>query len=261
MTVTTDHTLTTDQPTTATAPAGTASTGLPEVVPPRSRDTRWELAAALRQLGRLGYEFGFNGHVSARATEAPGHYWVNPFGVSISTVTPADLVLVDDRGEVVDPRGGQTINGFAGNLALHQQIPEAAVAIHLHTPRGFIWSNLGRPLRAVTTDAALVVGLQGLSARIWGEESGPTNVELARAGKRVILQRGHGFVTWGGSVGEAAFYLWAAERAADANLALLGVAEPEVLSAELVTKWTLTPELARAHFEPAFTLAEAEGLR
>ena len=245
---------------TAPTPAASTTPGLPEVVPPRPRDIRWELAAALRQLGRLGYEFGFNGHVSARSPEVPGHYWVNPFGVSISTVTPADFVLVDDLGQVVDGRGTHTINGFAGNLALHQQVPEAAVAVHLHTPHGFVWSNLGRPLRAVTTDAALVVGLQGQSARIW-DGSGPTNVDLARAGKRVIVQKGHGFVTWGGTVAEVAFYLWAAERAAQANLALLGVADADELSAEQVTKWTLTPELARAHFEPAFTLAESEGLR
>ncbi|MFT4286171.1 class II aldolase/adducin family protein [Nocardioides sp.] len=227
----------------------------------QDRDVRWELAAALRHFGRLGYEFGFNGHVSARAPEAPGHYWVNPYGVSISAVTPSDFVLVDDRGEIVESRGSYAINGFAGNLALHQSVPEAAVAVHLHTPRGFIWSGLGRPLEAVNTDAALVVGLQGLSTAIWGEAGGPTNVELALAGKRIILQQGHGYVTWGGTVGEAAFYLWAAERAAEANLALLGVEGRPVLSPEIVARWTLAPEVARVHFEPAFTLAEAEGLR
>ena len=74
----------------------TATLSAPTVVgrAPRHRDTRWELAAALRHFGRLGYEFGFNGHVSARASEASGHYWVNPFGVSISSVTPSDFVSI-----------------------------------------------------------------------------------------------------------------------------------------------------------------------
>jgi ribulose-5-phosphate 4-epimerase/fuculose-1-phosphate aldolase len=252
-------TVTTNATTPAVAQASVAP--LPPVPAPRDRDVRWELAAALRHFGRLGYEFGFNGHVSARAPEAPGHYWVNPFGVSISTVTPSDFVLADDHGQVVESRGNYTINGFAGNLALHESIPQANVAVHLHTPRGFIWSGLGRPLTAVNTDAALVVGLQGLSSRLWGDTAGPTNVELAQAGRRIILQKGHGYVTWGSTVGEAAFYLWAAERAADANLTLLCVEDHEVLPQELVARWTLTPELARAHFEPAFTLREAEGLR
>jgi ribulose-5-phosphate 4-epimerase/fuculose-1-phosphate aldolase len=248
--------------TTDVAQARTASVApLPPVPAPRARDVRWELAAALRHFGRLGYEFGFNGHVSARAPEAPGHYWVNPFGVSISTVTTSDFVLVDNHGQIVESRGNYTINGFAGNLALHESVPQANVAVHLHTPRGFIWSGLGRPLAAVNTDSALVVGLQGLSSHLWGDTSGPANVELAQAGKRIILQKGHGYVTWGSTVGEAAFYLWAAERAADANLTLLGVEGRDVLPQELVTRWTLTPELARAHFEPAFTLHEAEGLR
>ncbi|WP_325346935.1 class II aldolase/adducin family protein [Xylophilus sp.] len=227
---------------------------------PRVRDTRWELAAALRFFGRLGYEFGFNGHVSARAPEVPGHYWVNPFGVSISAVSPADFVLVDGEGQVVETRGNHAINGFAGNLALHRAAPEVQVAIHLHAPRGFIWSSLGEPLEAVNTDAALVVGLQGVSDKIWGG-SGPSGAELAQAGKRVLWQKSHGVATWGGSVGEAAFYFWATERAADANLALRGIAGRSVLPADSLAKWTPSPELARAHFEVAFTLAEAEGLR
>lgn len=247
-------TITADQ---ATAPAG----GLPSVPAPKERDTRWELAAALRTFGRLGYEFGFNGHVSARAPEAPGHYWVNPFGVSISAVTPSDFVLVRGDGEIADSRGSHPINGFAGNLALHQAVPAAAVVVHLHTPSGFIWSGLGRPLEPVNTDSALITGLQGLSTRIWGDAEGPSNVQLATRGARIILQRGHGFVTWGESVGEAAFYLQAAERAAHANLALLGVSGRPLLGDAQVAHWTLRPGLARAHFEPSFTLQEAEGLR
>ncbi|MFV0285405.1 MAG: class II aldolase/adducin family protein [Demequina sp.] len=231
---------------------------LPPVAAPRDREVRWELAAALRHLGALGYEFGFNGHVSARHGELPDHYWVNPFGLSIAAVTPGDLVLVDGDGEVVDSATGRGVNGFAGNLALHQQVADAEVAFHLHTPRGFQFSALGRPLEPVTTDAALVVGLQGLTDRVWGGNGGPSVVDLALEGKRVLVQRGHGFVTWGQSVGEAAFYLWAAERAADANLALQGHAV--AVPADAVERWTLTPALARAHFEVAFTLAEAGGL-
>ncbi len=232
----------------------------PPTPPVPDRDVRWELAAALRHFGRLGYEFGFNGHVTARAPEVPGHYWVNPFGVSISTVRPEDFVLVNGQGETVEPRTAHGTYGFAGNLALHEALPEVNVVFHLHTPRGFIWSNLGRPLEAVNTDSAGIIGLQGLSRQIWGGGEPTSNLDLARQGKRVFIQDGHGFVTWGGGVGEAAFYLWAAERAADANLALLGVEGAQRLPEQLVQGWTLTPELARAHFEPAFTFAERSGL-
>jgi ribulose-5-phosphate 4-epimerase/fuculose-1-phosphate aldolase len=242
--------------TTASAPkTESAAWVLPDV--PAERDVRWELAAALNFLGSLGYEFGFNGHVSARDPEQPGRYWVNPFGLSISAITPQDLVHVDEFGKVLHSATGRGINGFAGNLALHQQVPDAAVAFHLHTPRGFQFSSLGTPLVAYTTDAALVVGIQGLSDNVWGPGGGVTNIDLALEGKRVLIQRGHGFVTWGESVGEAAFYLWAAERAAETNLALAGVDGVTVGPADAVAKWALTPDFARAHFEVAFTLAEA----
>lgn len=235
--------------------------GLPDVPAPRDRDVRWELAAALRAFGRAGFEFGFNGHVSARAPEVPGHYWVNPFGLSISTVTPSDLVLVGPDGAVVDARPSAVINGFAGNLRLHQEVEDAAVVVHLHTPSGFAWSSLGRPLEAVTTDAALIARLQGLTSTIWDGASSPSAVDLARDGARVVLQRGHGFVTLGRTVGEAAFYLLAAERAAAANLALAAVPDRAVLPEAAQERWTLTPELARAHFETELTRVEAEGLR
>ena len=77
----------------------------------------------------------------------------------------------------------------------------------------------------------------------------------------MILQAGHGFLTLGTSVGEAAFYLIAAERAAHQNVALLPVPEPAVLPADSVARWTLTPELAAAHFETSFTRIAAEGVR
>jgi ribulose-5-phosphate 4-epimerase/fuculose-1-phosphate aldolase len=236
------------------------TTAMPAVPAPRDRDSRWELAAALRTFGALRYEFGFNGHVSARASEAPGHFWVNPFGVSISAVNPSDFVLVNGDGEIVDTRGNYSINGFAGNLALHQAVPEANAVIHLHSPAGFVWSSFGKPLEPVNTDSALVVGLQGLSTKTWGDADAPSNADLAVRGHRVILQQGHGFTTWGSTVGEAAFYLHAAERAAESNLALRGFADRNVLDEAVVTRWTLSPELARAHFEPSFTVQEAQGL-
>ncbi|MBM9465672.1 class II aldolase/adducin family protein [Nakamurella leprariae] len=221
------------------------------------RDVRWELATALRFFGAQGWEFGFNGHVSARVPEDPDLYWVNPFGVSIRSITPQDLVLVDGDGAVVEPRNSHRINGFTGNLTLHQQVPEAAVAIHLHTPRGFAWSALGRPLLPVTTDSALITRLQGLTARNVGVSTDPTPVELVQRGARVLLRRNHGFWTVGGSVAEAAFYLCAAERAAEANLALLGVDGIHLLDEHWERHWTLTPEVAAGHFENVLTDAEA----
>ena len=225
-----------------------------------THDVRWELAAALRTFGRLGFEFGCSGHVSARAPEAPDHYWVNPLGVSISTVTRQDLVLVDNEGQVVDRRASHAIKGFRGNLRLHEEVAEANAVVHLHTPHGFAWSSLGRKLEAVNTDSALITELQGLSPWFWGATDGPSNVDLALDGVRVILQQGHGFVTLGQTVSEAAFYLIAAERAAHANLMLLGSPEKNVLPDHIIAKWSLTPDVAHAHFQTAFSREESSGI-
>ena len=115
-------------------PRGHARTRHPRSAPTVRAACRWELAAALRTFAREGYEFGFNGHVSARAPEAPGHYWVNPVGISAATITPGRPRPGRRRRQGRRCRRPARINGFAGNLKLHQQVPDAEVAIHLHTP-------------------------------------------------------------------------------------------------------------------------------
>ncbi|MGH9208481.1 MAG: class II aldolase/adducin family protein, partial [Acidimicrobiales bacterium] len=60
------------------------------------------LAAAFRLFALFGYDEGVAGHISARDPERPDHFWVNPIGVYFGHIKASDLLLVDDRGEVVE---------------------------------------------------------------------------------------------------------------------------------------------------------------
>jgi ribulose-5-phosphate 4-epimerase/fuculose-1-phosphate aldolase len=244
--------------TTAPAPTTTATGARPWAAAAPTRDeVRTALVVALRALAE--HEFGFNGHVTARDVD-PGTYWANPFGVPLALVEPDDLVRLDDDGSDVENPRGHRVNGFAGNLAIHRARPDAAAVVHLHTRHGFVWSSLDRPLEPVTTDAALVTGLQALHPR-FGEPAAPADALGADA--KVLLQRTHGFITLGRSVDEAAFYLVAAERAAHANLLLRDEPGRTVIAPETAARWTLTPELAEQHFAPyrARALAALGGAR
>jgi len=224
-------------------------------VAPRPREeTRTSLVAALHAFAELGYEFGFNGHVTARDSENPDWFWANPFGVSLHEIELDDLVLLDSTGEdVLNPRGHR-VNGFQGNVGIHLAHPQTHAVVHLHTPAGFVWSSTGRPLEPLTSDAALVTPLQALFSDFGRRDADGTPVSSpALAFGRtatVLLQRTHGFITRGASVDEAAFYLVAAERAAQVNLAAAGVPGVEGLSEEDAARWALTPALAEQHFAP-----------
>jgi ribulose-5-phosphate 4-epimerase/fuculose-1-phosphate aldolase len=66
------------------------------------RHHKQRLAAAFRIFGRLGFDEGLAGHITARDPELPDHFWVNPLGMNFRQIRAKDLLLVNDRGEVVE---------------------------------------------------------------------------------------------------------------------------------------------------------------
>src|SRR6476646_48565 len=111
------------------------------------------LAAAFRLFSRFGFDEGVAGHITARDPEHLDHFWVNPFGMNFSHIRGSDLILVNDKGEVVE--GEYAVNGAA--FAIHSQIhaarPDVIAAAHSHSVYGKSWSTLGRLLDPLTQDA------------------------------------------------------------------------------------------------------------
>ncbi|MFC5950494.1 class II aldolase/adducin family protein [Pseudonocardia lutea] len=209
------------------------------------------LAATLRLFARLGYEFGFNGHLTVREPGSDELFWANPWQVPFGRVRVSDLLLVDASGTIVRGPAGAAVSGFASQHVLHSARPDAVAVVHVHSPYGFTWASQPRVLDPLTTDAALIHGLQavhedfglvGEGRRTTADSLGPT--------AKVLIQRGHGFITVGRSLPEAAFYFIAAERAAKAQLLLEAAGRGERIAESLLGKWTLTPELAEQHYQP-----------
>lgn len=61
-----------------------------------------QLAAAFRIFARYGYDEGIAGHITARDPEFPDRFWVNPYAVHFSRIRVSDLLLLDERGHVVE---------------------------------------------------------------------------------------------------------------------------------------------------------------
>src|ERR1700729_4260778 len=109
-----------------------------------------KLAGALRLFGRFGFSEGVTGHITARDPELTDHFWVNPFGVHYSEIRVSNLMLVNDKGEIVE--GKHPLNGaaFAIHSQIHKARPDVIAAAHAHSLYGKTWASLGRPLDPIT---------------------------------------------------------------------------------------------------------------
>ena len=169
------------------------------------RHRKQRLAAAFRLFGQFGFDEGLAGHITARDPERPDHFWVNPLGMSFKLIRVKDLILVNDRGEVVEGNWPVNAAAFAIHSQVHAARPDVVAAAHAHSVHGKAWSSLRRPLDPLTQDSCAFYGdhavfddytgvvldprgrqTPGACAR---DEQGPDLVEPRAAHRRTDLGR------------------------------------------------------------------------
>jgi ribulose-5-phosphate 4-epimerase/fuculose-1-phosphate aldolase len=179
------------------------------------------LAGAFRLFSRFGFDEGVAGHITARDPEHPDHFWVNPFGVHFGQIRVSDLILVDDRGQVVE--GKYPVNGaaFAIHSRVHAARPDVVAAAHAHSLYGKTWSSLGRLLDPITQDVCAFYEDHSLFADFTGvvyETSEGERIAKALGDKKAVILRNHGLLTVGQSVEEAAWWFITMERSCQCQL-------------------------------------------
>src|ERR1700740_3292488 len=110
------------------------------------------LAPAFRLFARYGFDEGVAGHITARDPERLDHFWVNPFGMHFAHIRASDLVMVDERGAVVEGNRPVNESAFAIHSRVHAARPDVVAAAHAHSFYGKTWSSLGRLLDPITQD-------------------------------------------------------------------------------------------------------------
>jgi ribulose-5-phosphate 4-epimerase/fuculose-1-phosphate aldolase len=185
------------------------------------RHRKQRLAGAFRLFSRFGFDEGVAGHITARDPERLDHFWVNPFGMHFGQIRASDLILVNDRGQVVE--GKHPVNGAA--FALHSQIhaarPDVIAAAHAHSLYGKTWSSLGRPLDPITQDSCAFYDDHSLFTDFTGvvyETSEGERIAQALGDKKAVILRNHGLLTVGHTVDEAAWWFITMERSCQAQL-------------------------------------------
>lgn len=193
------------------------------------RHRKQRLAAAFRLFSRYGFDEGVAGHITARDPERLDHFWVNPFGMHFAQIRSSDLILVNDRGVVVE--GNHPVNGAA--FAIHSQVhaarPDVIAAAHSHSLHGKAWSSLGRKLDPITQDSCAFYEDHGLFADFTGvvyETSEGERIAQALSLHKAVILRNHGLLTVGHSVEEAVWWFLAMDRSCHAQLLAEAAGEP-----------------------------------
>jgi ribulose-5-phosphate 4-epimerase/fuculose-1-phosphate aldolase len=220
------------------------------------------LAAAFRVFGKLGFDEGVAGHITARDPELTDHFWVNPLGVAFSQIKVSDLELVSHDGRIVV--GDRPINRAA--FVIHSQVhiarPDVIAAAHSHALYGKAWSSLGRLLDPITQDACIFYGAHSLYDDFNGvvldeEEGRNVGAALGPVNKAVILQN-HGFLTVGRSVDEAAFLFITAEHSAHAQLLAEAAGTPKLIRHDVAAPLGADRNFAWYSFKPYWDQITAE---
>ena len=194
---------------------GTASSGWP---------------AAFRLFARFGYDEGVAGHITARDPGNPDRFWVNPFGVHFGQIRVSDLILVDDKGEVVRRRlpgehrcvrdpfaGSRGASGRGGGGARALDVRQGVVLA-----RPPARSDHAGRLRVLRRPRAV----RRLYRRGVRDVAKATASRKALGSRKAVILRNHGLLTVGRTVDEAAWWFITMERSCQAQLLAEAAGKP-----------------------------------
>ena len=123
---------------------------------------------------------------------------IKPSGLGFEELTPADIVIVDLQGNVVEGRLKPSVD-TATHLVVYRARPDVNGVVHTHSNYATAFAAVGRPIPAVLTVISDVFGGPipcGPYCQIGEEQIGAAIVEHIGASSALLLQN-HGVFTIG----------------------------------------------------------------
>ena len=223
-----------------------------------------QLAASFRLFARFAYDEGLAGHITARDPELSDHFWVNPLGKYFGHIQVSDLILVNDKGEVVEGNALVNTAAFVIHSQVHAARPDVVAAAHSHSMHGKAWSTLGRLLDPLTQDACAFYEDHSLFDDYTGVvvdlEEGK-RIAHALGDKKAVILRNHGLLTTGRSVEEAAWWFISMDRTCRAQLLAEAAGTPVLIDpeqAKLTYQQVGLPYAGKFSFAPMYDRIVAE---
>jgi ribulose-5-phosphate 4-epimerase/fuculose-1-phosphate aldolase len=194
------------------------------------------LAAGFRLFAKFGFEEGVAGHITARDPEWHDHFWVNPFGMPFAHIRVSDLILVNDKGDVVQGDAAVNRAAFAIHSSVHAARPDVVAAAHSHSMYGKSWSALGRLLDPLTQDACAFYEDHALFDDYTGVVLDPEEgkrIAHALGDTKAVILRNHGLLTVGHSVDEAVWWFVTMDRTCHAQLLAEAAGTPVLIEEDM----------------------------
>jgi len=214
-------------------------------------DTEWKARCDLAALYRLVALYGWDDliftHISARVPAAESlvrqadgsyapsivdHFLINPYGTFFGEMTASDLVKIDIDGNAVgDNKSMINPAGFTIHSAIHGALKDAHYVIHLHTDAMTGVSAQKEGLLPLSQNALLLrpqIGhhdYEGVALELGERERIVNDI----GGKRVLMLRNHGSLTWGATAAEAFTIMYFLEQACRQQIAALSAGRGAVV--------------------------------
>ena len=182
----------------------------------QQRQARLDLTAALRSAARLGLNEGVCNHFSLELPGEPDKFLINPQGLHWSELTPADLMLIDEKGIVLEGKHKVEPTAFFIHGRIHLGKRKKCV-LHTHMPYATALCLLedGRLDCTANQNAMRFFDRVGYDAAYGGvalDEAEGDRICNALGDKDVVFLASHGVIVCGDNVPYAFDDLYYLER-------------------------------------------------
>ncbi|MCD6031413.1 MAG: class aldolase [Thermomicrobiales bacterium] len=189
-----------------------------------------------------GIVHGTAGNMSIRDPESR-LIAISPSGIPYPDVTPADIVIVNDAGDIVDGRRKPSSETPLHTMVMRAR-PDVRAIVHTHSHYSTVVSCIRPYLPPILTEVCLVVGARvpvtryGLTGT---PDFGESVIEVLEPDSRAIILKNHGLICFGDSFAAALGIAEVVEEAARVYvnaLAANGGREPELVPEALIPEMT-----------------------
>lgn len=200
--------------------------------------TEAALREAICEIGRRLWQMGMApanaGNLSSRLDAQ--RVLCTPTGVSKGFMCPADLVLVDLAGNVLD--GGAVSSEIGLHLTCYRERADVGAVVHVHPPAatGFACSPCPLPVEILTEAVCLLGRVPTVPAATPGTAEVSAALQPHLPGAVAFLLANHGALTVGQDIWEAYSRMEVLEHAAQVALAAMQAGGPVPIPGQVLER-------------------------
>jgi L-fuculose-phosphate aldolase len=189
-----------------------------------------------------GVVHGTAGNMSVRDEET-GLIAISPSGIPYPSLSAADVVIVNEQGEVVDGRRKPSSETPLHTMVMRAR-PDVRAVVHTHAHFSTVVSCIRPYLPPILTEVCLVAGARvpvtryGLTGT---PDFGESVLEVLTPESKAVILKNHGLIAFGNSFDTALAISEVVEEAAKVYvhaLAANGGREPDLVPEELIPEMT-----------------------